>query len=234
MEIEGDLAASLFVVSTSQVHGTDDPLGAPQRGESVRRSESVQRGKKREYESAEPDGEPAYAPAPAVPGGARKKPQKVVVRADRETAARSMPPPSLPLHASNPFAPSPRVSQRDFARPATPSQPTQRLEPLFLPGSQLSQAQEEVLRESGLGVETMEDFEAMLEDEGVEVEFPPSQAVPSAGASGDNDVHMEDEERDELDQEQEDGQGDAREGSFGLFDDDDEFTQMGATQEDRS
>ncbi|OBZ73734.1 Cell cycle checkpoint control protein RAD9A [Grifola frondosa] len=46
-------------------------------------------------------------------------------------------------------------------------------EPLFLPASQLSQAAEEAIRESGLGIEnmTMEEFEEMLEGEGEEVEF---------------------------------------------------------------
>lgn len=48
-------------------------------------------------------------------------------------------------------------------------------EPLFLPSSQLSQVDEEAIRQSGLGIENMdkEEFLAMLEDEGEEVGVVP-------------------------------------------------------------
>ena len=286
IETDGDLADTLFVMSTSEVHGEDDPLGGTvPRGESVRRSESVrngasqyradsvQRGRKRDFDDAEQEHEHDHAAPRAIPNSARKKPQKVVVRADRESVARdlqnnprgrsslnSMPPPSLPL-PSNPFAPIPRESNSQMPpAPATPNArepvPVPRApEPLFLPGSQFSQA---------LGIDSMEDFEAMLEDEGEEVDFPASQAPvipvfavggPSRGgptladfaaqkgadlnentSAVDHDVHMadvhaeEDEEKDELDQEDEA----ERNASFGLFDDDDGYTQIEATQGDSS
>ena len=54
-------------------------------------------------------------------------------------------------------------------------------EPLFLPCSQLSQAEIQVLRSTGLGIEEMnaDELAEMLEGEGEEVDFPPSQKFPS-------------------------------------------------------
>jgi cell cycle checkpoint control protein RAD9A len=56
--------------------------------------------------------------------------------------------------------------------------------PLFFPLSQLSQADEQAIRESGLGVEymTQEELEAMLEGDGEEVEFEAIE-VHAGGAS---------------------------------------------------
>jgi cell cycle checkpoint control protein RAD9A len=55
-------------------------------------------------------------------------------------------------------------------------------EPLFLPCSQLSQAEIDVLKSTGLGIEEMnaDEFADMLDGEGEEVDFgfvPPSQEV---------------------------------------------------------
>lgn len=205
LEVDGDLADTLFVLSTSQVHDTDAPLA---------RAESVQpRGRKRELEPAEPP------PPAAAPGSARKKPMKVVARGARESAAPgSMPPPSLP-HASNPFAPS-------------PSPPPPR-EPLFFPGSQLSQADAAALRASGLGIERMnaEELAALMEDEGEEVDVRPSQAASGEGGDvemgGDRGEEEEEEERDELDDDEV-----MRESSLDLYDDGE--TQIGPTQGDTS
>ena len=46
-------------------------------------------------------------------------------------------------------------------------------EPLFLPGSQLSQADQDLIREAGLGIENMnmDEFNAMMDDEGEEVVY---------------------------------------------------------------
>lgn len=238
IEVEGDISETLFVISTSQVHGTDAPLG---------HAENMQpRGKKRERESAEPhqpNGNGAARSSSTssglvAPNSARKKPMKVVVRADRESVARdgqesrrdtslleSMPPPSLPYAPSNLFAPRASFAGPVSPPPATPLPPVSQREPLFFPGSQLSQAAEAALRESGLGIENMdaEEFAAMMDDEGEEVGVVQPEPQPMA-EQGDADM---DEERDELDDDEV-----MRESSFDLYDDGE--TQLGPTQGDTS
>lgn len=236
IDIEGDLAETIFVISTSQVHESD----APSNVQPQSRAESLQpRGKKRDFESAEPEARYPYNDQPrglTTPGSMRKKPMRAVVRADRMSIASetpvkqsprtvAMPPPSFNpfANSSPPPASLPRASpplpasfpSRDDDEFACPEQPlllpSASHEPLFLPGTQLSQA----IRDSGLGIEDMnaDELAAMLDDEGEEVEF-------GAKLSGDVDVKMED--ADELYK--------MRESSFDLVDDAD--TQMEPTQSD--
>lgn len=227
IEADTDLAAPLFVIATSEVHGADVPAAA---GDGLQ-----PRGRKRALESAEPASASQRAHREsAAPGSARKKPMKVVVRADSvRGASASMPPPSLPPAPSNPFAPppsqryapaqSPRASMPPPATPAGRAGSVAEREPLFLPGSQLSQAASQALRESGLGEDVdLAELEAMMEDEGEEVNVVPraSQADVDMRAVGEADE--EEEERDELHEE--------REESLELYDDEYE-TQFGPTQD---
>ena len=158
---------SLFVISTSQ-----PPGGAPAASQS-QSSASSSRKRPREADSSTAGRAPE-----------RRRPQKVVERTDPASLARqirdkqSMPPPSLP-----------------FIRANGDSQPPPQREPLFLPSSQLSQADEQALRDSGLGDMNADEFNAMLEDEGVEVggaqddDFmmpPPSFGIPYGQVNGDS------------------------------------------------
>jgi cell cycle checkpoint control protein RAD9A len=108
---------------------------------------------------------------------------KIVQKVDADTAFKntlqsrqsshvpgSMPPPSLP--DSNSFRPPASLHQ-----PSQPRIPPERKEePLFLPSSQLSVTENKFLEEAGFGdIETLEDLNALLEGEGEEVDFTPSQ-----------------------------------------------------------
>ena len=74
--------------------------------------------------------------------------------------------------------------------PLTRDQPAQNQRsktPLFFPSSQLSQQNERAIRDSGLGIEYMnqEELEAMLEGDGEEVEFDVAQDMaPGPGLNG--------------------------------------------------
>ncbi|EPQ56505.1 hypothetical protein GLOTRDRAFT_115739 [Gloeophyllum trabeum ATCC 11539] len=143
IDVDDESFQALFVISTSQLHGTGG--GASQAG-------SQSRKRTREEDEA-PAARDNTKRAPD-----RKKPMKVVQRTDVDGYERavnrasstsqpgggSMPPPSVPRQQSPLFsqrAESP--SRRDAS------------EPLFLPASQLSQAQEQAIRDSGLGIENM-------------------------------------------------------------------------------
>ncbi|KAF5351542.1 hypothetical protein D9758_007179 [Tetrapyrgos nigripes] len=160
IDVEGDAFESLFVISTSQVQ-TSATQNSKMRRE---RSTSVASLRKRLREETPGGGEtPRF-----------KKPMKVVQPTDRESMARdtSMGPPrhsSFPL----PATPLPPSSSPHIGRNAVPSR-NQNQEPLFLPtSSQLSIMDESALKESGLGIEDMnpDEFNAMLEDEGEEVNY---------------------------------------------------------------
>lgn len=73
-----------------------------------------------------------------------------------------------------------RGGSGDHAGPA-PATRKQTQPPLFFPGSQLSQADQTAIRESGLGIEDMgaEELEAMLEGEGEEVAFDFGSQLPA-------------------------------------------------------
>ncbi|KAG6920247.1 hypothetical protein DXG01_005016 [Tephrocybe rancida] len=165
MDVEGDSSESLFVISTSQVHGAvtctpSQKFVAPN---------AKKRG--REETPLELN---------------NKKPMKAVHRIDARTT--SMPPSSMPrsashaLPASQGFSNVPHIHRTsNDAMPPPPfvpqhpqkSQKAQQ-EPLFLPSSsQLSAADEEVLRSTGLGIETMDadELAELLDGEGEEVAF---------------------------------------------------------------
>jgi cell cycle checkpoint control protein RAD9A len=91
-------------------------------------------------------------------------------------APGSMPPPSLPLPSvvANRSAFHAAAGQGSNRAPdKSAGEHSRRDEPLFLPASQLSAAAEEVIRSTGLGIETMDAAELaeMLDGEGEEVDF---------------------------------------------------------------
>ncbi|TFK44246.1 Rad9-domain-containing protein [Crucibulum laeve] len=173
IDIEGDCFESLFVISTSQVHGAPPP--------STQTSYNPANNRKRDREET-----------PEMPRV--KKPMKVVQPAaaspslvnsgshPQSRASSSMPPPSSLLRSA--FS---QASRNAMPPPPVPSNANQSLykrpkdpEPLFLPSSQLSAADEAILRETGLGIEDMgaDELAYMLEGDGEEVAFDFSQRPP--------------------------------------------------------
>ncbi|KAJ7132795.1 Rad9-domain-containing protein [Mycena crocata] len=160
IDVEGDSSETLFVISTSQVPGAPMP------------SQRTTNPKKREREETPRD----FARI--------KKPMKAVQRTDAASLAQadraarsqstsrtsgSMAPPPLPQRPSQ--SPSRHKGMPDAQM--TPMASRNR-EPLFLPmSSQLSAADEQIIRDTGLGIEDMnaEELEMMLEGDGEEVAF---------------------------------------------------------------
>jgi hypothetical protein len=66
----------------------------------------------------------------------------------------------------------------------TSAKQSQNKEPLFIPGTQLTQEEQSILRHTGLGDGDFGDFEAMMQDEGEEVEFQPSQNQVAGSQQG--------------------------------------------------
>jgi cell cycle checkpoint control protein RAD9A len=169
IDVEGDSLEALFVISTNQVHGA--VTGAP--------SQHYQSpaNKKREREETPAD------------QNRNKKPMKAAQRVDRMQSLSRSPQMAPSLATGQP-------SQRDATMPppffvpfaAPPSQGVPPREPLFWPpSSQLSVADEAVLRETGLGIEDMDANELadMLEGEGEEVAYDfPSQLPLGQGQQG--------------------------------------------------
>jgi len=187
IDVEGDNSICLFVISTSQV--------ATNTGESSQAQSNLGQGLEPRKRSREDDGENDHggnfnggegaSTRESVPRSRPtekdriKKPSKAAKRANpapvayaqahASTSSRpgtvrgSMPPP-----ASIPFRP---LSQRPIF--SQPNGHNNRRDPLFLPGSQLSVADEEAIRDSGLGIENMDadELAALLEGDGEEVGF---------------------------------------------------------------
>lgn len=171
MEAEGaDLYETLFIISMSQVTGANTScLGKPKPARAAQ-------SRKRPLESDSTTWAGGSGGNRSNFNGsvAKKRPTKAAVPSDersireissvRKTPARSMPPPTLSASAMRHF-PGPQQSlQRAGA-------PLEERQPLFFPASQLSQADQELIRDSGLGIENMnmEEFNAMMDDEGEEV-----------------------------------------------------------------
>ena len=166
IDIEGDATETLFVISTSQVQGaptaTQTNNGNPSSNPNLKKRE-------REQSSSQ---------TPRI-----KKSMKVVQPAGSEgldirsnSTSRSesrvpgsMPPPSI-IPGIN-FSQMPRSHGHN--NNDTSSKSKRKNEPLFLPSSQMSAADEELLRSTGLGIENMDAQELadMLEGEGEEVDF---------------------------------------------------------------
>jgi cell cycle checkpoint control protein RAD9A len=166
IDIEGDATEILFVISTSQVQGAPT---ATQTNNGNSSSNPNLKKREREQSSSQ---------TPRI-----KKSMKVVQPAGSEglnirsgSTSRSgsrlpgsMPPPSI-IPGIN-FSQMPRSQGHN--RSDTSLKSERKNEPLFLPSSQMSAADEELLRSTGLGIETMDAQELadMLEGEGEEVDF---------------------------------------------------------------
>ncbi|KAF8972991.1 Rad9-domain-containing protein [Flammula alnicola] len=190
IDIDGDAVEILFVISTSQVQG------APS---STQRNSQAVNTRKRDREQSTHE-------TPRM-----KKPMKVVqpVAPERETPngrstsnsragshiPGSMPPPSVipnrafsqtvqpqDIHrnSSSSYRPNPRAS------PAGPKQS----EPLFLPSSQMSVADEQALRAIGLEAEDMDvdQLAELLEGEGEEVDFSYHAKCPNINSENDVEI----------------------------------------------
>ncbi|KAG6896798.1 hypothetical protein C0992_005948 [Termitomyces sp. T32_za158] len=155
MDIEGDNSEGLFVISTSQVHGVGTGSSS--------QNYVAPNTKKREREETPLDIK-------------NKKPIKAVHRVDPCTP--SVPPSfgRLPGHTpTTPQAAPSHARPQDMTNNATALGQLQLpQEPLFLPSSsQLSSADEEILRATGLGIENMDakELAELLDGEGEEVTF---------------------------------------------------------------
>lgn len=157
IDVEGDNSETLFVISTSQVHGAI--TGAPSQTSGA---------KKREREETPLELK-------------NKKPMKAVQRVDQRTPSIARSPGPIPPSHNLSAGPSQRNASYDAMPPPAFIPPHASLreeasrEPLFLPpsSSQLSAADEDVLRSTGLGIESMdaEQLADLLEGEGEEVAF---------------------------------------------------------------
>ncbi|KAJ6593856.1 Rad9-domain-containing protein [Mycena capillaripes] len=169
IDVEGDNADTLFVISTSQVPGAPMPSQVPTNP------------KKREREETPRD----FARIKKSMKAVQRTDAASLAQADRASrsqsttrTAGSMPPPPVPQRS---FQSQP---EEMFNAQMTPGPPRTQ-EPLFLPtSSQLSAADEQILRETGLGLEDMtaEELEMMLQDDGEEVAFDAGSQVPETNA----------------------------------------------------
>jgi hypothetical protein len=147
VNVQSDGIESLFAMSTSRVPGAPEPPEgtAPRQTRSAEPSGSAQgrRTNKR------PSDETTMR---------RRTPAKVVQRVSPPALARG-------ASGAQPSAPSHTPARHQ------PSHPIRhpREEPLFLPGSQMSTADKEALHASGLGDMDVDEFNAMMEDDGEEV-----------------------------------------------------------------
>ncbi|GLB37678.1 putative rad9 [Lyophyllum shimeji] len=168
IDVEGDNSETLFVISTSQVHGAI--TGAPSQN-------CVAAGsKKREREET-------------LLELKNKKPMKAVQRVDPGTPSVARTPGLIPPPRNLSAGPSEQNASYDAMPPpsfipphaSTPQEGQQ--EPLFLPpsSSQLSAADEAVLRSTGLGIESMDadQLADLLEGDGEEVAFDFASQDPS-------------------------------------------------------
>ncbi|KAF8070693.1 Rad9-domain-containing protein [Lyophyllum atratum] len=159
IDVEGDNSETLFVISTSQVHGAI--TGAPSQNyinSSARKRERAETPldpKNRKTMKAVHRIEPRTPSEARAPGSTRPQPGSPGP-SQRNSPHHTMPPPS--------FIPSHALPPQEAAQ-----------EPLFLPppSSQLSAADEAILRSTGLGIESMDADELadLLEGEGEEVAF---------------------------------------------------------------
>lgn len=158
IDFEGDNVECLFVISTSQVHGVT--------ASTQNTSNQALNARKRERSES---GTPRIKKSMRVVQAANPDEQST-----RTRAPESMPPPSMPpsvakrftFHATALHGPN-QVAGPGLGE-LTPCE-----EPLFLPASQLSAADQAVIRSTGLGIEAMDAAELaeMLEGEGEEVDF---------------------------------------------------------------
>lgn len=154
IDVEADDIETLFVISTTQVSGSQT-----RGGKSNSQEPQAAQSRKRPREPSS-DG---ATPAPmSVPGSTRpKRPMKAVHRIDLPTPSRTTPNrTSMGPPSSMPMGPPSSISNRVQ-------------EPLFLPSlSQLSVQEQQSMEEAGLaGITSMEDLDQLFDDEGLDEEI---------------------------------------------------------------
>ena len=160
VNVQSDSIESLFAMSTSRVPGAPDlPVATtPRQTRSAGSS-----GAQGRVTNRRPFEETTLR---------RRTPAKVVERVS--------PPPAFARRASG-AQPLARSHAPTGHQPSLPTRHP-RKEPLFLPGSQMSAADKEALRASGLGDMDADEFNAMMEDDGEEVgsnlDPPPDALAP--------------------------------------------------------
>ncbi|KAI0272404.1 Rad9-domain-containing protein [Gloeopeniophorella convolvens] len=199
VEVRNDGIECLFAVSTNSAPGAPAPAPVRSQSRPAGTPDSAQgqaRKRLREESPARP-----RAPARIVE---RIKPSALTRRVVPEQRAQGS---LLP-------APAPGASMGPPPLPASA-----RTEPLFLPGSQMSAADEAALRASGLGEMDADEFNAMMEDEGEEVGFHLGFSDPPAPSPPPLDVETHETEA-----------GHAQDAD--LYEQDDIDSEMGPTQSD--
>jgi cell cycle checkpoint control protein RAD9A len=180
VEIEGDALEILFVISTSQVQG------APS---STQRNTQAMNTRKREREQSTSETPRLKKPMKAAQSVAleRELPNN---RSDYNSRASSRAFGSMPPPSAIPYGFSQAVSQQNLNHdvPLSAYQPARNLhhqqkqnDPLFLPSSQMSVADEAALRAIGLEAEDMDADQLvdLLEGEGEEVDFSHMSQAPA-------------------------------------------------------
>jgi cell cycle checkpoint control protein RAD9A len=198
VDVLSDGIEGLFAMSTSRVPGAPapPPSAVPSQARSAGSSGSAEgRARKR--------------PREEDVGSRHRTPAKVVERVEPARVARQ-----------GSRARVPTSSQRASTSAARMQPHPTHEEPLFLPGTQMSAADQAALHASGFRDMDVDEFNAMMEDEGVEVGLnlgPSDSRPPSPGPAPDLDL-------------EEQGHGQ----NVDWFEDDDIESTMGPTQSDES
>lgn len=168
IDVEGDAVDIMFVISTSQVPGLSNT--------NSQRNSQAANSKKRDREQSANETPRIKRSLKAVEVAG---PETLQSRSNSNSRSGShipgsMPPPSfIPNRGISQVPQSQEIGRNRVASSFDPRPSMQHKEPLFLPSSQMSAADEEVLRATGLGVESMDAHELadLLDGEGEEVDF---------------------------------------------------------------
>jgi cell cycle checkpoint control protein RAD9A len=213
IDIEGDNSEILFVIAPVQLAPN---ANIPSQAQSAM-ERSVNSKRAREEDSANGDGGEGSNTRTSTPRFRLaerervRKPMKAVHRVDPASIAHAgaiSSTLSRPKTVHGSMAPPASIPLRPLSQTPIFSQSHRNVsngrDPLFLPGSQLSAADEEAIRGSGLGIESMgaDELEALLEGDGEEVAFDfGSQRAMSQVTSGDFDGAIGGDEDDPMDEE---------------------------------
>ena len=167
IDIEGDATETLFVIATTQVRGAPTATQTNNNGNSSFNPNL----KKREREQSSSQTSRIKKSMKVVQ---RAGSQDLNIRSSSTSRSGSRVPGSMPPPSIIPGINSSQMARSQGHNHDTSSSKFERKnEPLFLPSSQMSAADEELLRSTGLGIENMDAQELadMLEGEGEEVDF---------------------------------------------------------------
>ena len=167
IDIEGDATETLSVISTSQVQGAPTATQTNYNGNASSNPNLKKREREQSSSQTSRIKKSMKVVQPAGPEGLNIRSGSTSRSGSRVPG--SMPPPSI-IPGINSQMP---LSQGHNHNDASSSKHERKNEPLFLPSSQMSTADEELLRSTGLGIENMDEQELadMLEGEGEEVDF---------------------------------------------------------------